>query len=105
MHIELLWFDGCPNHERARALLEQVLRERGMHQPVSSVNVVDADVGESRRFPGSPTIRIDGVDIEPGFEDTGDYTLRCRVYQTNEGLRGVPERALIESAIDLAGRR
>ncbi len=105
MHIELLWFDGCPNHERALALLEEVLRARGIHQPVSSVQVVDAAVAESMRFPGSPTIRIDGVDIEPGFEDPGDYALRCRVYHTSEGPRGVPERAWIEAALDPGGPR
>ena len=105
MHIELLWFDGCPNHERALALLEEVLRARGVDEPVSSIHVVDADMAESMRFPGSPTIRIDGVDIEPGFDDPGDYALRCRVYLTREGLSGVPERVWIESALDVAGRR
>ena len=50
--------------------------------------------------PGSPTIRIDGVDVPPGFSDPGDYTPRCRVYWTNAGLRGVPERSWIEAALD-----
>lgn len=105
MQIEILWFDDCPNHERALALLEDVLRERGIRESVISVRVVDAAFAESVRFPGSPTIRIDGNDIEPGFEDPGEYALRCRVYRTSEGLRGVPERAWIESVLDRSGRR
>lgn len=102
MQIELLWFDGCPSHERALALLEDVLRARGIGQPVSSVHVTDDALAESVRFPGSPAIRIDGVDIEPGFEDPGDYALRCRIYRTASGMSGVPERARIESALDRA---
>ena len=51
------------------------------------------------RFPGSPTIRVDGVDIEPGFIDPGDYTPRCRLYRTSAGLRGVPDPAWIEDAL------
>lgn len=99
MRIEILWFDDCPNHERARALVEDVLRERGIQQSVSSIRIVGAAFAESLRFPGSPTIRIDGTDIEPRFEDPGEYALRCRVYRTSEGLRGVPERAWIEAAV------
>ena len=59
----------------------------------------DPTVAASHRFPGSPTIRVDGVDIDPGFVDPGDYTPRCRLYQTSEGLRGLPEPAWIEAAL------
>ena len=57
------------------------------------------------RFPGSPTIRVDGVDVEPEFTDPGDYTPRCRIYWTESGASGIPERAWIESGIDAATRR
>ena len=45
-----------------------------------------------------PSIRVDGLDIDPGFVDPGDYTPRCRLYRTSEGLRGLPEPAWIEAA-------
>jgi hypothetical protein len=105
MRIEILWFDGCPNHEHARALLQDVLRARGVEQPVDSIDVSDPAIAESVRFPGSPTIRVDGVDIEPGFEDPGDYAIRCRVYRTANGQSGVPEREWIEAALNSSGRR
>ena len=102
MHIEFLWFDGCPNHQDARALLSEMLAERGIEARIEDINVADVETGERVKFPGSPTIRIDGVDVEPGYVDDGDYTPRCRLYRTSDGLRGVPERAWIERAIDSA---
>ena len=100
MRIELLWFDDCPNHDAAGAMLREVLAERGAATEFESIDASDPEVAERLRFPGSPTIRVDGVDVEPNFEDPGDYTPRCRLYATAEGLRGLPERSWIEAAID-----
>lgn len=97
--VEFLWFDGCPNHVAARALLGEVLDELAPGTPVNEINASDPAVAEAYRFPGSPTIRIDGEDIVPGFEDPGDYTPRCRVFWTAEGMRGLPSREWIEVAV------
>jgi hypothetical protein len=66
---------------------------------IEGVDASDPEVAAARRFPGSPTIRVDGIDIEPGFADPGDYTPRCRLYRTAAGLRGVPDPAWIEEAL------
>ncbi len=102
MKIELLWFDGCPHHEAARWLLRDVLRQRGVHDEIEFIEVPDLETGERTKFPGSPTIRIDGNDIEPGFADDGEYAPRCRVYATPRGLTGEPERRWIEEAVERA---
>ncbi len=102
MRIEFLWFDDCPNHDQARALLREVLAERGVEAEIEDINVPDEETGDRVRFPGSPTIRVDGNDVEPGVTDCEDCTPRCRIYHTDEGLRGVPARAWIEAAIDAA---
>ena len=97
--VELLWFRDCPNHPAALALLDELLGELA---PGTAVDVIDASepgVAQHHRFPGSPTIRVDGRDVDPSFEDPGDYTPRCRLYRTSVGLRGVPERGWIEAAI------
>ena len=97
--IELLWFEDCPNHAAARQMLIELVP---IHAPGSVVRIIDATeptVAASHRFPGSPTIRVDGVDIDPAFVEPGDYTPRCRLYQTSEGLRGLPEPAWIEAAL------
>jgi hypothetical protein len=101
--VEFFWFRECPNHERARELLLAVLESRGLGRAVlRDIDASEPEVAVAHRFPGSPTIRIDGVDIEPDFEDPGDYTPRCRLYLTAPGYSGIPERTWIESAIDAA---
>jgi hypothetical protein len=59
----------------------------------------------SVRFPGSPTIRVNGRDVDPGYVDPGNYTPRCRLYRTAAGLRGLPERTWIADALTLAPAR
>ncbi len=104
MRIDLLWFDGCPNHTQARALLEEVLAARGIAAEIHATEVRDPEAAEAVRFPGSPTIRVNGVDVEPGFEDPGEYALRCRVYTTPLSMSGVPPREWLERAIAAAMR-
>lgn len=96
---EFLWFDDCPNHSAARQLLRDVLNDAGLAVAIEDINLTDPELAAAWRFPGSPTIRIDGVDVEPNFEDPGEYTPRCRLYATSDGLRGIPERSWIVDAI------
>ena len=99
MRIELLWFTGCPNHERAEVMLREVMREQGIDEPIIRIDVEDEEAGNRVCFPGSPTIRIDGRDVEPGWQPCAECAPRCRLYPTSAGLRGLPERAWIASAL------
>ena len=100
MQIELLWFDGCPNHEATRSAVAQVLALRGLDASLINSIRVDATNAVELKFAGSPTIRVNGRDIAPDFRDPATYSLSCRVYATSNGLRGQPEVAWIERAID-----
>ncbi len=104
MRIELLWFEDCPNHQVAEEVLVEVLREAGLEDSIIRIEVPDLETGNAVCFPGSPTIRIDGVDIEPGWEPCADCSPRCRLYSTVDGLRGVPERPWIQTAVRAATR-
>lgn len=97
--IELLWFEGCPNHVAARDLLQKLIAALAPGSVIRDTDASDPAVAERLRFPGSPTIRVNGVDVDPSFVDPGDYTPRCRVFHTPQGLRGVPDRSWIEAAI------
>ena len=99
MRIELLWFQGCPNHEAAERVLREGMRELGVDAPVERIDVEDEETGKRLCFPGSPTIRIDGRDVEPGWQPCEDCSPRCRLYPTDEGLRGLPERDWIIAAL------
>ena len=98
MRIEVLHIDGCPNHEPAEHLVRDVLHELGIVAYVTFVRVDDDRAAERLRFCGSPTVRIDGIDVDPIVDDTS-FAARCRLYRTKVGLSGVPDRATLRSAI------
>ena len=102
MHIEFLWFDGCRNYQHARNLLRVSLKARDLKVRVHNVIVTDPEIGAEVLFPGSPTIRIDGIDVDPGHQDATEFTLRSRLYPTSEGLRGLPGTVWIEAVLDRA---
>jgi len=97
--VELLWFSDCANHAAARRLLEEVIAEVAPGTPILDVDATDPVTAQQVHFPGSPTIRVDGRDIDPTYTDPGDYTPRCRLYRTSAGLRGLPERGWIMDAL------
>jgi hypothetical protein len=99
MMIELLYFDGCPNHEALLPHLEELLRAAELPVEITLRNVNDDAAAQRERFLGSPTVRIDGRDVEPGAEDRADYGLKCRLYRTDTGLRGAPTDQWILDAL------
>ncbi|MEX2210363.1 MAG: hypothetical protein WD689_01170 [Gaiellaceae bacterium] len=92
--IEILYFEGCPNY---RATLDLV-RELAGGNDVELVEVGPDDV-EAARFLGSPSVRVNGRDVEPGADDRADYAFACRVYRRDEGLRGLPDPRWVAAAL------
>ena len=90
MRIEILYFDGCPNHEQLVEHLPRLLELEGIDAEIVLHNVPDDEHARTERFLGSPTIRIDGRDIDPGATERTDYGLKCRMYRTPGGLAGLP---------------
>jgi hypothetical protein len=101
--VELLYFDGCPNHELLLPHLEQLLRNGEITAEIALRNVPDDAAAQRERFLGSPTVRIDGRDVEPGAEDRDDYGLKCRLYRTDAGLKGAPLDEWILDALTRTG--
>jgi len=99
MKIELLYFEGCPNHlptlEMLREVLESLCREDQIHQ----VEVSTQAEAEAIRFVGSPSIRINGSDIEPWTRTAKDFGLSCRTYLDGSRRGAVPSRELLRRAI------
>jgi hypothetical protein len=102
--VEILYFGGCPNHEPARVLVERVAAELHLDPSIDLVEVVDPDAAAELYFLGSPTIRVDGRDVEPGAEERHKFVLSCRVYRTERGLAGQPDEAWIREALTGAAR-
>ncbi len=102
MTVELLWWEGCPSHPDALADLERILREEGVDADVARVEVRDDEQARLERFPGSPTIRIDGEDIVPPGE-AEPFSLTCRVYRTRDGrISPLPDPEDVREAVRAA---
>jgi hypothetical protein len=85
MKAELLWWEGCPSYPRALEELRAVLSEEGLDPDEVELREVESDEqAERERFPGSPTIRIEGEDVLPPG-DGEPFGLTCRVYRLRDG--------------------
>jgi hypothetical protein len=100
--VEILYFGDCPNHAAARALVERIAAELQVETDTRLIEVDDPDAAVGLRFLGSPTIRIDGHDVEPGADQRDDFTFGCRVYRGQGGVSGQPEETWIREALEAA---
>jgi hypothetical protein len=98
--VEVLAFAGCPHAEPALELVERVLAEQGISARVRRIEVADPESAQAHRFLGSPTIRVNGADIEPGAKERGQFVLSCRIYRTEHGARGEPDERWLREALD-----
>lgn len=113
--VEVLYFDGCPSHDALLPHLTALLAEHHVDAEVTLVRVDDDHAAQAHRFLGSPTVRVDGRDVEPGADerqpdvgtlgqDLGEasspYGLQCRLYPTASGsLTGTPRDEWIVDAL------
>ena len=104
MKVELLYFEGCPHHVQAKELLQKVLDNEGIANPITPVLVETPDRAQETRFLGSPTIHINGRDIEPAAADRTDYGFSCRVYDADGAKSGTPPVEMIRDALRAAQR-
>jgi hypothetical protein len=98
MKIEILHFDSCPTYRVTGETLRQVLAEEGLEADIELVAVNSDEEARRLRFPGSPTIRVDGRDLFP-MPEREDWRLVCRVYNTPEGLMGSPTAQMLKAAL------
>jgi hypothetical protein len=96
--VEFLWWEGCPSHEAALAELREAMSQAGLEPGSVDVRHIDTgDEAERERFTGSPTIRIDGRDVQPTDEPAG---LTCRIYRLRDGrVSPTPDPADLRDAL------
>jgi len=96
MQIDILYFDGCPNHAPTVARVQQVLADLALQAEVQHIAVASNEDAIQQCFLGSPTVRVNGVDIDPGAHDWTEYSLSCRIYP---GMAGLPPDDMIRAAL------
>jgi copper chaperone CopZ len=95
MRIEVLYFQGCPNHVPTVSLVRQVAAELGVKGDMHEVEVLTPEDVHRLRFLGSPSVHVNGIDIEPEARQRTDFAFGCRMY----GRTGTPSRAMVEAAV------
>lgn len=99
MKVELYYFDSCPSYLKALENTREALRLEGLLADISLIAVEDDADAQAKRFIGSPTLRIDGVDVEgPEAEDNG-YGFGCRIYTNNGTSAGWPSVERVREAL------
>jgi len=99
VNVELLYFEGCPSYEALLPLLRGILQQEGVETDVDLRRVETQEEAARVGFLGSPTVRVDGSDVEAAAARRRDFGLKCRLYQTPNGLQGVPPEEWILAAI------
>ena len=99
MKVELLYFDGCPTYERLPPRLRELVARVDPSVEVELRRVETIDEAERERFLGSPTVRVDGRDVDPGADERGDFGMKCRIYETAQSLSPLPPESWITEAL------
>lgn len=99
--VEVIYFEGCPNGQPAVDLARRITKEHGGGAEVVEVLVDETQV-EQQRFLGSPTIRVDGRDVDPSAHERTIFHYGCRIYDTRAGRTGLPPDEWIRVALQEA---
>lgn len=94
MRIEVLYFDGCPNYSPTVDRLRTVLAREMLQVKVIEIEVRDESDARELKFFGSPTIRVNGLDIEASSRQVSETGFACRCYPG-----GLPSEEMIRTAV------
>ena len=103
MKIEILYFKDCPSYKKAYELVEQIINENNVDAKIEFVLITKDMDAEKLKFRGSPTILIDGKDIDSGTKES--FGFGCRLYDTKKGLQPYPTKEMIQKTVDSAYKR
>jgi hypothetical protein len=98
VRVEVLARDDCPNREMALIVVERVVDETGIPAEIEVVEVADDDAAEEYRVLGSPTVFVDGRDVDP-TPLYDEFSVDDRIYKTPRGPSGWPEAEWIRDAL------
>jgi hypothetical protein len=102
VRVSFLYYEECPSHDLALERLREVMAEEGIPGEVEVLKVETEEQARELRFVGSPTIRVDGQDIDPPTEPR--YALTCRVYRLDDDrISALPSKDMIQRALGAPG--
>jgi hypothetical protein len=97
--VDVLFFTGCPHAELAIERARNAVVRSGIAAEVRLLLVETTEEAEKHGFLGSPTIRVDGVDVEPAARGRRQFGIQCRLYSDAGSVSGAPSMDWIEAAL------
>jgi hypothetical protein len=82
VRVSFLYYEECPSYDLALERLREVMAKQGISNEVEVVKVETEEQARKLRFVGSPTIHVNGQDIDPPNDPR--YALTCRVYRLKD---------------------
>jgi hypothetical protein len=96
--VSFLYYEDCPSYDLALERLREVMAEESIPGEVEVIKVDSEDQACELRFVGSPTIRVDGQDIDPPRDFT--YALTCRAYRLEDDrISPLPSKDMIRRGL------
>ena len=102
VRVEILARKDCQCRGMARIVVERAAEEVGIPVDLTVIEITSQAQAKKRGFLGSPTVRVNGLDVEPGTNGSRDITLGDRVYRGDRGLQGWPDARWIRAALVVA---
>ena len=102
MKITLMLTENCSHHDHARAVLNEAIEETGVDAEVEEIQVRTDEEAHNAGVIGSPTIRVDGLDVEHGDREPPETSPNCRYYNSPTGWLPVPDKGMIVRSIESA---
>jgi hypothetical protein len=99
LEIKLLYINGCPNLSPTLKLLKSILKEKDLEEKIELIEIKSQEDVEKHKFLGSPTIQINGLDIEKEKRKSSPV-FGCRMYKIGDNYSGIPPKHLIIEAIE-----
>jgi len=100
MRVEVLYFEGCPNHAPTVERVRAELVSRGLPKEIEEVEIHNQAEAEAIGFVGSPSVRINGLDIEREARNLKSFGMSCRTYLEGTVRSGSPSSDLIGRALN-----
>lgn len=96
--VEVLMVSGCPGTELAIARVREAAEALALETNLRFVIVENDEQARAHGFVGSPTVRVEGIDVEEGVANR-PLGLACRLYQSEDLVERAPPLAWIHAAL------
>ncbi|HYA32870.1 MAG TPA: DUF2703 domain-containing protein [Candidatus Bathyarchaeia archaeon] len=97
--IDVLFYEDCPHYQEAASILKEVLEEEHVEAKVNMIKVAEGGEAVVVGFLGSPTILVEGHDVQSGTDHTSPFQGHCRIFRYKGRVFEIPPKDMIREAV------